>query len=158
MDKTPCTCRGENDRCFKCFGSGMYSKEVLAPPSMPSKGRAIGAKRGRVTSKKTARKSRTKDVSTGKRLQANGFSCGICGVVAPTALVLEAHRKAVHARNSAFKPSSTQVVQKHSQAGTKIEPIRDVLDATRGWGVAFRDHGQFGSPVAHDPMDDESTS
>lgn len=31
------------------------------------------------------------------------------------------------------------------------------LDASRGWGGSFRDHGQFGSHPTFDAMDDEST-
>lgn len=32
------------------------------------------------------------------------------------------------------------------------------LDAKKGWGQAFRDHGQFGSYPSHDDMDDESNA
>jgi hypothetical protein len=32
----PCTCRGENANCFKCFGTGVYEKELIVnPPSSP---------------------------------------------------------------------------------------------------------------------------
>lgn len=27
--RAPCTCRGENKNCYKCFGTGFYEKEVL---------------------------------------------------------------------------------------------------------------------------------
>jgi hypothetical protein len=34
--RAPCTCRGENENCFKCFGTGLYEKELIAnPPSSP---------------------------------------------------------------------------------------------------------------------------
>lgn len=32
--RAPCTCRGENENCFKCFGTGFYEKKLIAnPPS-----------------------------------------------------------------------------------------------------------------------------
>jgi hypothetical protein len=35
MDNKPCSCRGENGNCFKCFGTGMFSQADT--PAVPSK-------------------------------------------------------------------------------------------------------------------------
>lgn len=58
------------------------------------------------------------------------------------------------------KISVAQQSKQVTQAGPgNTASFRDEkLDATHGWGPAFRDHGQFGSHPSYDSMDDESTS
>ena len=160
MDKTACTCGGENANCFRCFGTGMYSKKTsnsgtnwsLDYTGSPSRAKKRAAKKSVIAVQLSVRRTSPR-VAT-----PNGIVCGLCGIVAPTALVLEAHRRAVHGSPHQVRNFSPQGMSNEDRSTRNAEPVRDHLDATAGWGGAFRDYGQFGSPVAHDPMDDESNS
>ena len=59
------------------------------------------------------------------------------------------HRSPRRRNDSVLGTSSPQSMAGHHDAGQD-------LDASRGWGGSFRDHGQFGSYPAFDAMDDES--
>jgi len=44
--RAACTCGGENENCFKCFGTGFYDKEILVtPPFDSSNTRSSSAKK-----------------------------------------------------------------------------------------------------------------
>jgi len=112
-----------------------------------------------------------------------GCPCHLCSAVMKNKQRLLAHINRVHGSIPASKKSKklqrstskklsgtnsskrTNALEKNTfSRSTGNSEIRSVyerpekMDATRGWGGSFRDHGQFGSYPVHDSMDDESFS
>ena len=166
MEEIPCTCGGENSRCFKCFGTGMHSKSNRAlgdgrvflsnlQSGNSKKRQKANSGSGKVIIKKVSNQTRTVKSNDIKLVRPVGFACSLCRIDAPTQLVLEAHQKAVHGSLGIKQRARNSERQEFQSGPGKIES-RDALDTTRKWGGSFRDGSRFGSPVAHDAMDDES--
>ena len=166
MDATPCSCLGENPRCFRCFDTGVYAKETPTPNKKGVLGvNKPNARLNRRALKKSQANSAVKNKSAelskttkSKTFKHDEFVCNFCGIVALTALVLKAHQQAVHSSPHSKKPRPSQHELKESNLLQGSKPNGVLPDATGGWSGAFRDRAEFGSPVAYDSMDDESTS
>ncbi|MFC7409476.1 hypothetical protein [Hydrogenophaga atypica] len=93
------------------------------------------------------------------------FQCQSCNLVLPNQTLLISHVIGAHG-----KKAMTKMLRKASQPAfskkeknqfdtTEIQKVFHVAndkDATKGWGHAYRDNGQFGSYPLYDAMDDES--
>lgn len=94
------------------------------------------------------------------------FKCPKCRVVLPAETQLASHLYGSHRiRYTLSKEAALQTSAKYQGNAMRFYPPQvpttnsnqgPQLDATRGWGHAFRDNGQFGSHPSHDAMDDES--
>lgn len=104
-----------------------------------------------------------------------GYRCLLCSAVMKNTQKLCAHVSRVHGVMSVAKKSQVQqqnasphlsktTIPKRAPDSTGNDKPNSVyeraekMDATRGWGGSFRDHGQFGSYPLHDSMDDDSFS
>lgn len=171
LDSKPCSCRGDNSNCYKCFGTGMVApksgtgKQVIpafgAPLTYPphalkemsafqapaAKSRSAKAKRHRLSAPNAVTKP------------SSALLCSMCRVVAPTQLVLDIHKQRVHGINDGKLSSRSKPLAVVSTDLPLVEHSPTLVkDGAEGWNGSFRDHGQFGSYPSFDPSDDESDS
>ena len=181
MDSKPCTCHGDNSNCFKCFGTGMISdknvaleKTAIARSRVPSFTIA-SSQPLRQPSLTAIPKCAICGVIVPKRMERHYkkchagfnltkfktipvFECSTCGIIASSQLILDVHKNRVHGINDdkIRNQQGSSVIDRRIFANESN--AWNLKDATKDWGSAFRDHGQFGSHASYDAMDDESNA
>lgn len=175
----PCTCRGENENCFRCHGTGSTHKQLLARQNptfelaakrqsivqAPSEQQLIQDAIRRLKLKadkadKAALKFDTLLLKAIRRLKLKADNAQAVvkrmGPPRPGRQVAKARAeiKDLKAAGKAFRAEKkpAPALTTHPNPAPHSEKS---LDANQGLH-AFRDHGQFGSYPSHDDMGDES--
>ena len=157
-----CSCRGMNDKCFKCDGSGVVGSRVDTLGRTPA---SLKAPELTAPKKKQKQKMKTKKVPV-------ITMCTACGTRFRDEAASQGHYANCPKRSTlrgrivpVFAPSGRSSLSANTQglsiAETFSHPMgssQDELDGSKDYGTAFREGGRFGSHPSFDSMDDESFS
>lgn len=176
MEQTPCTCGGENERCFRCDGTGFYAARIPGTSDAPD---PTGARPARDPRKQAAAprrlyvcqrcgKSMPESAADGHRC-AGLFAKWLVADSAPAEALTRCpecgqpvRRLSRHIRRAHPGPSEPALGRGGRAAWGTASPLdrhtapsETHHDATRGWGRTYRDNGQFGSHPSYDDLGEE---
>ncbi|MCY6413838.1 hypothetical protein QTA56_17160 [Acinetobacter sp. VNH17] len=171
MRSYECSCAGENENCFKCYGTGTVVEEIS--PSAKYKVLSSKVVTNEVVKEKVVKNKmsycsfckeqfleeeikehiRTSHGLNNKKKEKFEIQVLKCSKKTPNLaqLVGISRRKKKKKTSNKLK---NKAKMNSSQVNSSYESGRDMFDATKDYAHNFREHGRYGSHPIHDDYDE----